>query len=107
MPQQVTEAQVKEALRTLDDRKTAYQIVFGGGDDAPAGRAVLTDLARFCRANESCWNPDPRIHAALEGRREVWLRIQEYLRLPVEELLQKQIGDSFEVVRIQTEDTDD
>lgn len=47
---------------------------------------VLKDLALFCRAHKSTFHPDPRLHAALEGRREVWLRIQEYLQLDMEEI---------------------
>ena len=38
---------------------------------------ILSELAHFCRAFETCFHADPRIHAALEGRREVWLRIRE------------------------------
>lgn len=47
---------------------------------------VLRDLAKFCRANESTFAPDPRAHAVLEGRREVWLRIQEHLQLTPEQM---------------------
>lgn len=50
-------------------------------------REVLADLALFCRADKSCWHPDPRIHAVLEGRREVWLRIQSYINMPAEQLI--------------------
>jgi hypothetical protein len=50
-------------------------------------RPVLADLAEFCRADRSCWHPDPRVHAVLEGRREVWLRIQRYINLPAEQLV--------------------
>lgn len=49
--------------------------------------AALADLARFCRATQPCWHPDPRQHALLEGRREVWLRIQRYRNLPAEQLI--------------------
>lgn len=45
---------------------------------------VLKDLARFCRAHETAFSPDPRIHAVLEGRREVWLRIEKHLKLDSE-----------------------
>jgi len=62
--------------------------VFGG----PAGQAVLRDLEKFCRANETCFNGDPRIHAAHEGRREVWLRIQQHLNLSSEDLFQLYSG---------------
>lgn len=78
-----TRKEVEDALRFLQERKTAYQLAFGG----PAGTAVLEDLAPFCRANTPCWDPDPRVHALLEGRREVWLRIQNHLSLNAEELL--------------------
>ncbi len=47
---------------------------------------VLKDLARFCRAHKSAYHPDARMSAVLEGRREVWLRIQNYLNLSNEEL---------------------
>jgi hypothetical protein len=53
---------------------------------APSAHLMMRDLARFCRANQSCFDPDPRIHAAMEGRREVWNRIQEHLQLSHEEL---------------------
>lgn len=47
---------------------------------------VLKDLGEFCRAHKSTFHADPRIHAMLEGRREVWLKIQEYLQLDMEEI---------------------
>lgn len=63
-------------------RADAYREIFRG----PLGERVLVDLARFCRAQRSCFHEDPRVHAALEGRREVFLRIQHHLRLTDEEL---------------------
>ena len=51
---------------------------------------VLADLAKFCRAHDSTFHPDPRVHALAEGRREVWLRIQQYLEMTAEELMQLQ-----------------
>jgi hypothetical protein len=62
----------------------AYRVAFG----SPAGQQVLADLAPFCRAAETCFHPDPRIHAALEGRREVWLRIQNFVHLTEDDILQ-------------------
>lgn len=53
--------------------------------DNPEAVQVLEDLARFCRANESCFHADVRIHANLEGRREVFLRIMENLQLTPDE----------------------
>lgn len=67
----------------LAERQHAYRVTFKG----PLAEQVLADLAKFCRAEQSCFHEDPRIHAMLEGRREVWLRIQEHLKLDAEELL--------------------
>lgn len=75
-----------EALQVFTDAKRAYQLAFGAGP----GEAVLIDLAPFCRANETCVVPGDRDRTyVLEGRREVWLRIQDYLKLTPPELVQK------------------
>jgi hypothetical protein len=52
----------------------------------PMGQEVLEDLARFCRATETTFNPNERAHCVAEGRREVWLRIQKNLNLTDEQL---------------------
>jgi hypothetical protein len=62
----------------LRRKRDAYIDAFRG----PAGERVLKDLARFCRASTSTFDPDARVHAFREGRREVWLRIQTMLNLP-------------------------
>jgi hypothetical protein len=66
----------------LGDRRYAYQTTFKG----PLAQTVLKDLARFCRAHESTFHVDPRAHAMAEGRREVWLRLQNHLNLTTAEL---------------------
>lgn len=71
-----------EAQRFLAQRRTAYTRTF----NTPGGQEVLEDLAKFCRAHESTFHPDARVHAVAEGRREVWLRIQQHLNLNDEEL---------------------
>lgn len=77
----------RSTMSYLTTRKRAYQMAF----TSPAGQIVLEDLAKFCRAEDSCFNADPRLHAVLEGRREVWLRIQAHLnRSPTE--LNKMFG---------------
>jgi len=60
--------------------------------DSQAVKAVLEDLSIFCRENESCFHADPRLHAVLEGRREVLLKIKECLRLQPEEYVDKHIN---------------
>ena len=75
-----------EALRIFTDCKRAYQLAFG----TPAGKAVLDDLATFCRANETCVVPGDRDKTyVLEGRRETYLRIQQYLELTPEQLVER------------------
>lgn len=63
-------------------RRHAYQTVFRG----PQADVVLKDLARFCRANGSTFHDNERVQAKLDGRREVWLRIQHHLKLSPDEL---------------------
>jgi hypothetical protein len=69
----------------LSARRTSYVRTFSN----PPGQEVLADLAKFCRASEPTFHPDPRVHAMLEGRREVWLRIQAHLQLSDAELWAK------------------
>jgi hypothetical protein len=74
---------VKDAKSVLEQRKRAYNLTFVG----PHGESVLSDLATFCKANEPCFHPDPRVHALMEGRREVWLRLEQHLKLNPDQLL--------------------
>lgn len=71
--------------RTLDFlrlRSRAYRLTFRDAKNSE----VLKDLARFCRADKTCFHADPRLHALAEGRREVWLRIVNHLNLEPDEL---------------------
>lgn len=73
---------VANAKAFLFRRQSAYQTTFAG----PIGEVVLSDLAKFCRAHSTTFHPDPRIAAQLDGRREVFLRIQQHLQLTDEQL---------------------
>ena len=73
----------------------AYKRVFR----SPAGQLVLHDLARFCRAFDTCFHEDARKHAAAEGRREVWLRITNMIDVKLDDLFKLRRRDpitSFE-----------
>ena len=70
----------------MGKRRLAYNRVFD--KENKYTDYVLRDLAKFCRAHESTFHKDERIHAALEGRREVWLIIEQYLKLNVDELFE-------------------
>lgn len=73
---------MSDAKQFLAERRTAYVRAF----NSPGGELVLRDLARFCRASQTTFHADPRVHAVLEGRREVWLRIMEHLQLSEDDL---------------------
>lgn len=75
---------LSEAKKIFRCRSMAYQRVFDR--ENVFTKDVLKDLAKFCRANDSTFNKDPRIQANLDGRREVFLRIQNYLNLSQEEI---------------------
>jgi len=73
-----------DAKAIITQRKRAYDLTFNL--ESREAKAVLQDLADFCRASTPTFHEDPRLHALLEGRREVWLRIQKYLNLTPEEI---------------------
>ena len=59
-------------------RRRAYRAAF----DNPEGRKVLADLRRFCRASVPTADVNNvQTTYLLEGRREVWCRIQAHLQL--------------------------
>lgn len=65
----------------LRKRKAAYQRCL---DNEVDGEVVMSDLAEFCYANKPTFSmddPSGRIQAYREGRREVYLRIREFLNL--------------------------
>lgn len=79
-----------EALQAFADCKRAYQLTF----NTEGGKAVLIDMEWFWRANASTVairGGAIDVHGTflLEGRREVYLRIRDYLDLTPEQLLEK------------------
>jgi hypothetical protein len=77
----------------LRQKRVAYGRVFVDGNATAAdAKIVLDDLIVFCRANRSTFNPNVQVAARLDGRREVYLRIREYLDLSIEELMQTKFG---------------
>lgn len=71
-------------LRFFNLRAAFRALVVG---DTKAGRLALEDLSEFCRADRSCvvvgkdGCVDTHATAVAEGRREVFLRIQQMLNL--------------------------
>lgn len=85
----------EDMIAYFTDTKRAFMLTFQLTQ--PANIMVLTNLAKFCRANESTFHPDARIAANLDGRREVWLHIQKYLSLSPEQIAQLSAGNSAAV----------
>lgn len=84
------EKDVAAAKQLLGERKRAYYHLFVEGTPAPEDRAlVLKDLSAFCRAEESTFHENDRVHALLTGRQEVMLRIGDYMRLDADALFDK------------------
>lgn len=80
-------AQIRRAIGAISDRYSIYAAVFRpGGKLSPAAAKVLDDLAAFCGADASTYHDDARRHARMEGRREVYLHIQNSLKLDGEKL---------------------
>lgn len=75
----------QQTIAFLSLRKKSYQTIFSA--KGAFGSAAMKDLAKFCRAFETCVVPDNRdLSLVLEGRREVWIRIQQHLHLNEEDL---------------------
>lgn len=80
--------EIYDRLRmALETRRHAYSRTFAG-ERGSSPDIVIRDLAKFCRAHASTFSPDQRIHAVMEGRREVWLRIQQHMNMTPDELWQ-------------------
>lgn len=73
----MTEESNETETERLDQRRRAYQTVFGG----ERGKEVLQDLVIFCGSKRSSFSSDALEMAFREGRREVWLRIEQHLNL--------------------------
>lgn len=84
---------IEKIRNKLFYRRQCYLLVFNL--ESQAVQQVLYDLAKFCRANDSTYERDPRDHAVREGRREVWLRIQKHIKLDPEEFI-KTYGKGLE-----------
>lgn len=78
---------LEKIIDFLRSRRQAYSNVFKPQDEFV--KTVLKDLAKFCRADSSCWHEDPRKNDVLTGRREVWIRIMEHTRLNQDDFFEK------------------
>lgn len=78
-------------VRALAERRMhAYARVFKAGSPTKEDRElVMADLLRFTRGESTPWDADPRFHAVLTGRHEVWTRIKDHTKLTLDEFILK------------------
>lgn len=62
--------------------QSAYHATF----TSPQGRIVLADLIAYCHGRKTTFDPNDRVHAFREGRRDVFNRISEFTNLTLEEI---------------------
>ena len=75
-----------EALSEYAERKRAFNSAFAMG---PHGPRVTELLGVFCRSRETTAIAGRDMTYLLEGRRQVFLLIQDYLELTPEQLIRK------------------
>ena len=85
MAVQASKTELIDKFRQL---KAAYQMTFSGAH----GELVLSDLTKFCHVYSCCFDADARIHAFNEGKRYVYLRIQDFLIMQPEAMAEVAIG---------------
>lgn len=78
----------KATAQAIEFVRQAYARLFEGGPTADDLDTVDADLRRFCRVDETTFHPDPRVHAMLEGRREVYLHMQQYATMTTDEIIE-------------------
>lgn len=68
-----------EARALLGRRKEAYSRLFAGNPMPGDAELVLADLRNFTKFDRVPWDSDPRVHAVLTGRYEVFKRIDDHI----------------------------
>ncbi len=54
---------------------------------------VLMDLVHKCFAGTTTFDPDPRVHALNEGKRQVWLHMNTMIGLTQEQITRLYAGE--------------
>ena len=69
-------------------RRWLYRTVFTADGETLriASQHVLSDLRDFTYATKSAFDTDPLVMARRQGRRDVWLRLSNYLNLDEEQV---------------------
>lgn len=99
--QHATKEQAEKLYVEVKELRDAYLHTFR----STAGQAVLKDLMKFCRAQESCAVlGDHDRTFMLMGRNEVWLRIHDTLNYTPADLITIRSGGNIRVIEEKEED---
>lgn len=84
----MSEAAVRNWLRAraVNLSRATKGLFMQNGALSRDGEVVLADLREYCFAQKSTFDPDARVQARREGRREVWLRLTKSLNLDESEV---------------------
>lgn len=91
-----------DITRVLVDRATLRQKALNA-----IPHEARIELARFCSAFKSCFHDDPRRHALMEGRREVWLFLEQHWEMTPEQLAEIYRSAGITVTKLQGDDDDE
>lgn len=83
------------SIRSFTDISDAVRLkrAYRALKNSPEGEVVLRDLAKVCHAVTTTFDEDPHEAARREGKRQVWLRIQNMINVPDEEVFQLANGE--------------
>lgn len=73
--------QEERSRRFLRQSRAVKDLFFENEQLKRNAEALLADLREFCFAQKSSFHTDALVMARREGRRDVWLRITEFLNL--------------------------
>jgi len=68
-------------FKLLRRKQTDYRLALGD----ESGKVVLADLRTFCNPTRTNFSTDPLEMARMEGRREVFLRIANFMNVDFDE----------------------
>lgn len=68
-------------LKILKGKERAYRLSLGN----ESGKEVIADLRSYCNGTRSNFNSDPLEMARMEGRREVFMRIVNFMKIDYEQ----------------------
>ena len=84
-----SETDADKIRKFLDGRRYAYRRVFAGNPSGDDVKIVMEDLRRFCRGGAAVFHRDDRVQVLLTGRQEVYYRIEDHLKMDLDELFAK------------------